>query len=249
MSRCDLSHIRAVLFDLDGTLVEVRMDEFIPRYVAGLAERFSDLVPAKKFTRTFLDGIRELIQGPADGTTNETRLLRVLERRLSISATDFRLRLRDYRDQGIDELARLVMQIPHAVEAVDHCRRQGLTLVLATNPVFPLFMIDARRRWSGLDDISFDHVSSYENSRYCKPSIAYFEEIAEKIGVPPAACLMIGNDSCHDLAATGAGMTTYLVDTFLVERPGRRWPSDYRGNHTDLLSFLRQNLPLHPADF
>ena len=249
MSRFDLSHIRAVLFDLDGTLLQVRMEEFIPRYVGGLAERFRDLVSPKTFSRTFLNGIRELIQGPADGTTNEARLLTSLERKLSISATDFRLRLNDYRDQGVDELARLVTEIPHAVEAVDHCRRQGQTLVLATNPVFPLFMIDARRRWSGLDEISFDHVSSYENSRFCKPSISYFEEIAETIGVPAAECLMIGNDSSHDLAATGAGMTTYLVDTYLVERPGRRWPSDYRGNHSELLSFLQQNLPRQQTEF
>ena len=243
MKDVDLSHIRAVLFDLDGTLLQVEMAEFIPRYIAGLAENFSDLVSAKKFKKSLLNGIRELITGAANGATNEERLMTTLERDLSISARDFHQRLGSFREQGVEFLADLVTDIPAGRAAVEHCQTQNQTLVLATNPVFPMFMIDARRRWSGLCSTPFDHVTSYENSSYCKPSLAYFEEVAEKIGVPAKQCLMIGNDSSHDLAAMGVGMTTYLVDTYLVERPGRRWPSDYRGNHVELLKFLRDHLP------
>lgn len=248
MSHVDLSHIRAVLFDLDGTLLQVEMAEFIPRYIAGLAENFSDLISSKKFKKILLNGIRELILGQPNGATNEERLLATLEKDLPISAPDFRLRLDHFRDQGVDFLADMVTAIPDARAAVEHCRLQNQKLVLATNPVFPLFMIDARRRWSGLSDAPFDHVTSYENSCYCKPSLAYFEEVAEKIGVRADQCLMIGNDSSHDLAAMGAGMTTYLVDTYLVERPGRRWPSDYRGSHAELLRFLRDHLPCRIAE-
>jgi FMN phosphatase YigB (HAD superfamily) len=243
MSRIDLTHIRAVLFDLDGTLLRVEMNAFIPRYIAGLAACFADLVPPGKFKKTFLGGIRELLLGATDGTTNEERLLAVLQGELALSAAAFRLRLEQFREQGTEALADLVTAIPGAADAVEHCRAQGQTLVLATNPVFPRFMVDARQRWSGLDEARFDHVTSYENSCYCKPNPAYFEEVAETIGIPARHCLMIGNDSNHDLAATGAGMTTYLVDTYLVERPGRRWPSDYRGNHAELLRFLRDHLP------
>jgi len=246
MSHVDLSHIRAVLFDLDGTLLQVEMAEFIPRYIAGLSERFSDLISPNKFKKNLLNGIRELILGETNGATNEERLFAVMQKDLSISAQDFRLRLDLFRDQGVDVLADMVTAIPDAITAVEHCRLQNQKLVLATNPVFPMFMIDARRRWSGLSDTPFDHVTSYENSCYCKPNQAYFEEVAEKIGVPGSQCLMIGNDSSHDLAAMGAGMTTYLVDTYLVDRPGRRWPSDYRGNHVELLKFLREHLPSCP---
>lgn len=243
MSRIDLTHIRAVLFDLDGTLLQVEMNDFIPRYITGLSACFSDLVSPKKFKKKFLGGIRELILGPSDGTTNEERLLAVLERDLDLSAQEFHLRLDAFREQGTAALADMVTAIPHAAEVVEFCRTQGQIVVLATNPVFPRFMVDARRDWSGLGNVHFDHVTSYENSSYCKPNPSYFEEVAEQIGVLPSQCLMVGNDSSHDLAAMGAGMTTFLVDTFLVERPGRRWPSDYRGNHAELLSFLREYLP------
>lgn len=243
MKHIDLSHIRAVLFDLDGTLLQVEMGEFIPRYVDGLATRFADLISPRKFRKLFLGGIRELILGQPNGATNEERLLAALEKGLPISVLEFRQRLEQFREQGTDALADLVSAIPAAGAAVEHCRSQGHKLVLATNPVFPRFMIDARQRWSGLGGTHFDHVTSYENSRYCKPSLDYFTEVAEQIGVPVNQCLMIGNDSSHDLAAMGAGMATYLVDTYLVERPGRSWPSDFRGNHDELLEFLHDHLP------
>ena len=243
MNQIDLSHIRAVLFDLDGTLLQVEMSTFIPRYVSGLAKCFEDLVPPKKFRKIFLNGIRELLLGDANGETNEARLLAALNNDISISLEEFRLRLQHFQVEGVDALADMVVSIPEASTAVEFCRLKGQKLVLATNPVFPMFMIEARRRWSGLGEASFDHVTSFENSCYCKPHQAYFTEVAEAIGVPAEQCLMVGNDSSHDLAAMGVGMTTYLVDTYLVERPGRRWPSDYRGNHSELLTFLTHHLP------
>lgn len=243
MSKVDMTHIRAVLFDLDGTLLEVEMGRFIPRYIANLAAVFSDLVSPKKFRKKFHAAMHNLIFGQANGATNEERLLTALEQDLAIPAEEFRLRLNRFAEQSAESFAEMVSAVPAAREAVDVCRVRGHKLVLATNPVFPRFMIDARMRWSGLSKGSFDHVTSYENSRYCKPSLAYFEDVVAMIGVPAEQCLMIGNDSSHDLAAMGVGMKTYLVDTYLVERPGRRWPSDFRGNHQQLLAFLREHLP------
>lgn len=241
--KVDLAHIRAVLFDLDGTLLQVRMSLFIPRYVAGVAEYFSGHAEPERFRSVFLEGVRALIAEPEGESTNEMRLLRFLNEQLGIEADFFRAQMEQYRQQRVEDLAEMTAPIPAAAELVDLCRRLGQKIVLATNPVFPLFMVDARRRWSGLEEVCFDHVTSYENSRYCKPSLHYYREVAAAIGIAPEQCLMVGNDSNHDLAAMGAGMTTYLVDTYLVERPGRRWPSDYRGNHLELLSFLQEHLP------
>jgi phosphoglycolate phosphatase-like HAD superfamily hydrolase len=37
-----LAKVRGVLFDLDGTLLQVEMREFIPAYIEGLAKHFPD---------------------------------------------------------------------------------------------------------------------------------------------------------------------------------------------------------------
>ncbi|WP_303721367.1 HAD family hydrolase [Malonomonas rubra] len=230
----------AILFDLDGTLLRVQMTEFIPRYVEGLAELCRDYVKQKKFIRVMLGGIRSLIQHHGDGVmTNEQRLHSMLQQHLAIPEAALRNCFQRYAEEQLESLRDLVRPIPLAREILAQCQQFQVPLVLATNPVFPEFMIQARLRWGGLSDIPFQHMTSVENSCYCKPQSDYFREIARHLGVQPERCLMVGNDTLQDLAAASVGMKTFLVDTWVVEREGAGWPCDHRGDHGALQRFLQ----------
>ncbi|HEY5672737.1 MAG TPA: HAD family hydrolase [Malonomonas sp.] len=238
-----MTEIRAVLFDLDGTLLRVQMAEFIPRYIHGLAKYCADYTTPKKFEQAMLSAIRSLIRSVGDGEiTNEQRLFSILQQQLALPETTLRQALESYRNDGLEELQPLVKSIPLATAIVNDCLRQNIPLVLATNPVFPEFMISARLKWAGLDGLPFDHLTSYENSCYCKPQPGYFKDIARLLGVAPEHCLMVGNDTQHDLAAVAVGMQTYLVDTWVIEREGASWPCEHRGDHLQLQQFLQQRL-------
>jgi len=75
-----------------------------------------------------------------------------------------------------------------------------------------------RLEWAGLDPDGFELITAYENSGYCKPNPAYYTEIAQKLGVDPGQCLMVGNDAREDLAAGKAGMDVFLLTTCLLNR-------------------------------
>jgi FMN phosphatase YigB (HAD superfamily) len=233
--------IEAVLFDLDGTLLRVQMAEFIPRYIEGLAVHCRDHVKPKKFARVMLGAIRGLIQIAGDGQlTNEQRVYSTLQQQLAIPESVLRDSFQRFADDGLEKLQDLVRPIPLARQILDECLRQGIPLVLATNPVFPKFMIQARLQWGDLGDIPFRHLTSFENSCYCKPQAGYFQEIAAQLGIDPGRCLMVGNDTSHDLAAVSVGMKTFLVDTWVIEREGPGWPCEHRGDHAALRLFLQQ---------
>ncbi len=243
MQTAENQQIRAILFDLDGTLLRVQMSEFIPRYIHGLGSCCADLVKPKKFEKAMLTAIRALLHYDGDGqVTNEQRVFSTLESHLGVAADQLRERFQLYRQQGLDELAGLIGEIPLAQVIIKECQQLGVPLVLATNPVFPGFMISARLRWGGLEQQPFSHVTSFENSCYCKPHPGYFTEIAERLGIPARHCLMVGNDTQHDLAATAVGMQTFLVDTWVVEREGTEWPCPNRGDHLQLQAFLQRAL-------
>jgi FMN phosphatase YigB (HAD superfamily) len=55
-------------------------------------------------------------------------------------------------------------------------------------------------------------VTSYETSTACKPWPEYFSEVARRIGVPPSDCLMVGDDPSMDLGSRDAGMKAWLLD-------------------------------------
>lgn len=235
--------LKAVLFDLDGTLLRVQMTEFIPRYISGLARQCAAAVAPKKFEQAMLSAIRSLIRFSGDGeTTNEQRLFAMLAQQLAVPETVLRQAVESYRQNGLAELQPLVKEIPLATVILKECLQRQIPLVLATNPVFPEFMINARLQWAGLADLSFNYLTSYENSCYCKPQPGYFTAIAEQLGVAPEQCLMVGNDTQHDLAAHAVGMQTFLVDTWIVEREGASWPCEQRGDHLQLQQFLRKRL-------
>ena len=235
--------IKAVLFDLDGTLLRAQMREFIPRYIRGLAAYCADVVEPRKFEKTFFRIIRELIHTQGDGlSTNEERVYARLERDLALPESKMRESLAHFGTNDLIELQNLIRPIPLAKQIVKDCHEKGVPLVLATNPVFPMFMIRARMQWAELEEDFFSFITSYENSYFCKPQSGYFEGVAAQLGIAAENCLMVGNDSSHDLAAVAVGMQTYLVDTWLIEREDSDWPCENRGDHSSLQKFLHQEL-------
>ena len=74
-------NIKAVLFDLDGTLLRANMKKFIPQYIRELSAYCVDLVEPKKFEKTLLQAIRDLIHTEGDGyMTNELSRVNYLVR-------------------------------------------------------------------------------------------------------------------------------------------------------------------------
>ena len=237
------STIEAILFDLDGTLLQADMQNFIPRYLRSLASYCTEKATVSQFETELLAIIYDLIKTAGDGSrTNEERVYSRMLKKLSISESMMRNSLSQFKKNNLEELQKWVHPIPLAGQIVQECQEKGVPLVLATNPVFPKFVIQARMRWAGLKEESFTYITSYENSYYCKPQAGYFQAIVDRLGIAAEKCLMVGNDFDHDLAAGAIGIKTYLVDTWLVDRGGSEWVCDYRGDHHALQKFLQKNL-------
>ncbi len=235
--------IKAILFDLDGTLLRANMQQFIPQYIRSLAVYCAEKVTSKKFEKVLLAIIRDLIKTAGDGSkTNEERVYARIHQELSISESMMRDCLTQFKQNDLEELREWIQPIPLARQIVKECQKKGIPLVLATNPVFPKFIIQARMQWAGLEEDSFTCLTSYENSCYCKPHTGYFQTIVDRLGVAAENCLMVGNDLNHDLAAEAIGIKTYLVDTWLVDRGDSEWNCDYRGDHGSLQKFLQEEL-------
>jgi len=231
--------LRGLLFDLDGTLLQVEMHRFIPAYLDELATQFSDTVPRERFTRVAQRAVHALIQSGDAERTNRERYLAMLEAHLEIPAERFEERLNSWLDHGLARLADYVWPVDGARLLLDHCFSLDIPVVLATNPVFPAPLIEARLSWGGLDDYPFRLVTSYENTRYCKPQAGYFLDLLALLDIEADNALMIGNDTEHDLAAGQVGMATFLADTYLIDRLNGDYHSDWRGGLDDLHRLLR----------
>lgn len=230
--------IRAVLFDLDGTLLPVDTRAFIDAYTGLLVNWFSARLPAKRVLRQLIEATSEMLSNRDPARTNRDVFAQAFYGPLGLTEASEAASLADFYAREYPTLQTLTRPDPNARRAVVAALSHGMTAVLATNPIFPEVAIRLRMAWAGVADLPFARVTSYENSHFCKPHLEYFLEVCSAITQRPEECLLVGNDMDEDLAARSLRMRSYLVTDHLINL--RRQPpgADYVGSLAEAAAFL-----------
>lgn len=230
--------MRTVLFDLDGTLLPMDQDVFTKAYFRALTEK---LVPYGYDPDALVKGIwagTASMVGNDGQKTNEAVFWDAF-------AAIFGDRV--YKDKALldvfylDEFDRAKEACgfdPEASVTVRALKADGYRVILASNPIFPLTAQKRRMEWAGLDVDDFSYITSYENSRYCKPNPDYYREILSVTGCSAEDCLMVGNDANEDMAAMDAGIKTFLLTNCLINSKGKDISAYPRGGFGLLREFI-----------
>ena len=229
-----------VLFDLDGTLLPMDQDVFVNSYFGKLAAR---LAPAgynpKELIAAVWAGTMAMIQNRG-GKTNEAVFWDDFASRYGDKAReDYPLFDAFYREE-FDRVQQVCGFNPQAAETVQAIKDMGLRVALATNPIFPAVATEKRIRWAGLEPEDFEWFTTYENSTYCKPNPKYYLEVAQRLGVQPEECLMVGNDVGDDLPARETGMKAFLLTDCLINKDGEDISALPHGSFSELLAYVNQ---------
>lgn len=231
--------IKAILFDLDGTLLGVDMDHFLRHYLDRLSRHCARLMDPQQFVICLLASTQAMIINDNLSLTNQQVFMTDFFKRLPCPPEQVLPLIDGFYNDVFPQLREHVRPIPEIPSVIATARELGFKLVLATNPLFPAIAINHRIRWAGLDPARFELVTSYENMHFCKPNPHYYHEIVAFLGLAPMECLMIGNDVDDDInAAASAGLKTMLVDDMLVNNSGSTPQTNYGGKVADLRDFL-----------
>ncbi len=202
--------LKALLFDIDNTLILFDELDFFKRYLPAAGRYFVDALPAEDFPRRLVSATRGMMLN--SGTvSNLEYFLELFCAGLSLSPAEAWERFRAFYGRDFENFRSLVT-LPEGVAGVFvRLAKHGFKYVLASNPIWPRDIQLMRARWAGLEDTDFHFVSHLENMNRCKPHPEYFLQIAYALGVSPGDCLMVGNDLVNDMQASRVGMKTYLV--------------------------------------
>lgn len=145
-----------------------------------------------------------------------------------------------FYDTRFDDFRAACGYNPAAGETVKKLKGAGHTVVLATNPVFPMNTQKRRLHWAGADESDFALITSYENSRACKPNVRYYEEILQKLGASASDCIMVGNDVTEDMVAEKLGVKVFLLTDCLINRENKDISVYPHGGFGQLGEFLEK---------
>jgi len=206
--------IRAILFDLDDTLLENNMERFLRAYFGLLAPHVAAYVPPEIFMPALLAATRAMVENTDSTVTNRQAFITDFFPRVSRTADEMMPLFDDFYATQFGKLRSQARRLPEARATVQAAFEAGYDVVIATNPLFPETAIRQRMEWADVADFPFRLVTSYEIMHSCKPHPRYYTEIAERIGRQPGECVMIGDDWGNDIApAMRAGMRVYWVNT------------------------------------
>lgn len=189
--------VRAVLFDLDGTLVDS-----VPALTAGLNDVLRHYGAAPMTEKAVADlvgkGVRRLIEDvfalrrlPSDAATVDEAVALYVSRNVARGNRDARF-------------------YPGALDAVKALRSVGVKTVLVTNKARA--MVESFVRDTGLG-ACFDAVVAGDDTPHPKPAGDMLLLGAEKVGVAIAHCVMVGDSRNDAEAGRNAGAAVRLVKT------------------------------------
>lgn len=230
--------LTTVLFDLDGTLLPMKLDQFLETYFDLLAKKLvAHGYDSVKLMDGMWDGLKAMIAN--DGSrTNEDVFWSIFCDRVG---KDARADMDLFREFYENEYAGAKIACgfdPKAVETVAAVKARGLRVVLATSPLYPAVATEQRMHWAGFKPTDFETYTTYETYHFCKPNPGYFQEVLDNLGLKAEECLMVGNDAIEDAAATQVGIPLFLLPKYLVNRKNVDISPYPQGNFDDLLEYI-----------
>ena len=239
---CRTEDKRTVLFDLDGTLLRLDVDEFLRHYMGRVGAYFSHVAPPEKLIRAIWTSTNAMIANLDSGVTNREAFAASFEPLVGRSWQEMWPEFLDFYSKEFPKLRSLSKEDGVTSQMLSRCLDSGWDVVLATNPIFPEIAITERLRWCNAHDIPWRFITHIDNMHFCKPNLQYYQEIVRLCGLDPYRCVMVGNDVQEDMVAQSLGMKTYLVEGFVIDREGGPEP-DLRGSLGEVPQAIERLLP------
>ncbi|MBR1856403.1 MAG: HAD family hydrolase [Oribacterium sp.] len=238
-----MKKIKMVLFDLDGTLLPMDMEEFTGGYFKLLASKAAPRgYDFQSIVKAIWHGVMAMVKN--DGSCkNEDAFWKDFA---SIFGEDKAVEDRPLFDEfyanEFKDAKIFCGYNREAAETVRWIKNRGFRIALATNPLFPSVATETRIHWAGLEPDEFEFFTTYENSNYCKPNLGYYREVLEKAGLNGEDCLMVGNDVSEDMIAAELGMKVFLLTDCMINKENKDINQYPHGNFEELKKYMEKEI-------
>lgn len=230
---------KVILFDLDGTLLPLDQDVFVKKYFSLLAKKLAPHgFEPEKLIQTVWYGTKAMILNNGENLNEQVFWDKFREVYGESAANIAFPVLEEFYQVEFDGVKEICEYTPAASEIITKAKSLGFKVALATNPLFPSLATEKRAMWAGLNLSDFELYTTYENSRYSKPNLAYYRDICSTLGVEPGQCVMVGNDVDEDMIAKELGMKVFLLTDRIINKNDKDISAYPNGSFSELSDFI-----------
>lgn len=236
--------IKAILFDLDGTLLPMDQDKFIENYFKDLAEYMckDGAYEPSQYTKAVWQGVKAMLLNNNEMSNEERYFWELGNIFGEESAKKAYPVYREFYATKYLEGKAFCSYTPRSKELIGYLKERNIRIALATNPVFPDIATNARMSWVDLKPEDFEIVTTCDNVGYSKPNPKYYLDIASKMGIDPCECLVVGNDVEDDMVAMDVGMDVFLLTDCLLNKRNKDISIYPNGNFDDLIKYINSKI-------
>ena len=205
--------LKAVFFDLDGTLLPMDEKKFTECYFGLLCKKLAPLgYEAENLVKTVWGGTKLMVKNNGE-LSNEQVFWNCFSTVYGENAQKHKAVFDELYVSDFKNTKAVCGENAEAKAIIAESKKAGLKIVLATNPLFPERGLLTRAAFIGLEKSDFDYISSYEISHYSKPNPNYYVELLKNNNLSANEVLFFGNSEEEDIKpATAAGIKAVKVN-------------------------------------
>lgn len=222
------------LFDLDGTLLPMDMENFTKLYFGSISKRFSPIlgIEPDALIKAIWAGTKAMYKNDNE-RLNKDVFWETFSAVCNMDLTDYIEQFDNYYENEFIVTKQATFPTPFAKKSIEYIKQNGGKIIAATNPIFPKVATYRRLEWAGVDPKDFEFITVYDNCKSCKPNLKYYQSICEACNIKPEESIMVGNDVDEDLCASKLGFDTYLITDTVVNRENKDYSVHKNGSWED----------------
>ena len=210
--------LKAVFFDLDGTLLPLVDEEFVKVYFKLLTTKMVNYgFDPEELVKHLLTSLKLMYKN--DGSkTNAEVFWDYFETVYDKEMVDKKIEFDKFYTNEFKGVNVCIGENPYARDIVEFVKNNNLLCILSTNPIIPYDGAITRMSYVGLKEEDFDFITAYENFNYTKPNPMYFKTLLDKFNLKSDEVILFGNNELEDAwCAKQVGIKTYLIKDYLMD--------------------------------
>ena len=231
--------IKNVLFDLDGTLLNMGESAFEKEYLQRMVLFLERRYPGEGKAIVKAVGYGSEAMKKSDGSRSNAEVFwEAFVQASGKARAELEPVITEYYLTDFSHIGDTYVPDADMAQAVRLLAQKGYRLLVATTPIVPHIANVQRVAWSGLGDINWEDITSFEDYNWVKPDLRYYQQICDRFGFVPEECLMVGDSLVKDYPATELGMDFYLILNEDSPEPEKMF-SGRKGDRKALLEYVK----------